>query len=78
MKRGVLIVGVALGVHTVAAFASRSYLDFLFQIGNHIRSGNDIADIPRILLAGYLLVASGIVITAAIVTGILRRAVPPN
>jgi predicted metal-binding membrane protein len=78
MKRGVLIVGVALAVHTIAAFASRPYLDFLFQVGNHIRSGNDIADIPRILLAGYLLVASAVVIAAAIVTWILRRAVPPN
>ncbi len=54
---------VALAIHVTLTLVVRPYSDLLLEIGRSISHGNDISDIPRLVLIGFVLLA--IPVTAA-------------
>jgi len=66
MRRMVAAAGVALGGHTLLFFLSDRYSQLVLSVGGVFTHGNDIADLPRLMIAGFI--ALGVV---AVALGIL-------
>jgi hypothetical protein len=63
----VAAVGIGLAVHTFAMVLIRLYGDVAFEIGRSLSHDNDIADIPRLVLIGYVVL--GVPVAALCVIG---------
>jgi hypothetical protein len=58
--------GIGLAVHTVATLLVRPWSDLALDIGRSLSYGNDIADIPRLVLIGYLVLSVPIAVLCVI------------
>jgi hypothetical protein len=65
--------GIGLAVHTVAMLLVRPWSDLAFNIGRLLSYGNDIADIPRLVLIGYLVLSAPIAVLCGIGAAYFRR-----
>jgi hypothetical protein len=66
MRRMVAAAGVALGVHTLLFFLWDRYSQIVLSVGAVLTHGNDIADLPRLMIAGFIALGA-----VAVILGIL-------
>jgi len=66
MRRMITAAAVALTIHTLAFFFWPGYRAVVFDAGGLFTHGNDIADLPRFALFGYIFIS-----IVAVVVGIL-------
>lgn len=66
MRRTILAAGALLALHTLAVALSFAYRQLVFSAGGFFTHATDIADIPRVVLVGFI--ALGIV---AVVAGVV-------
>jgi hypothetical protein len=69
MRRMIAAAGVALGLHTLAFFFSDTYGQFVVSAGSLFSHATDIADIPRLTLTGFIVLA----VVAAVLGIFLER-----
>ena len=66
MRRMISAAGVALGLHTLLFFFWDRYSQIVLSVGRVFTHGNDIADLLRLMIAGFIALGA-----VAVVLGIL-------
>ena len=73
MRRILIVASVSFGIHAVIFLLLREYRDLVFAIGTHFVHGTDIADIPPIVGAGFVVLAVLVVVGGVLGDRLVRR-----
>jgi hypothetical protein len=76
MRRYVLAVVIILAMHCAATLLVRPYTRLLVKVGSLFLQATDIADIPGLLLTGFLLVGSVLVLGTIAIAYATRAETP--